>query len=367
MRARAPRVASNIASSILTDFNISQLQMTIDTNRESRAASFQSTIPHLSAPITFANVQTAARDAYAFVTNPSRIADSFMHAYIAIGVDAYAAITASLFAYRSLVEESGTQSLALAAAARDALATAPRFVAGVNLAFGTAIIDASRAAVRADTMVAYWLAEAAPRSARATVALLGETGDLLARGATRVPALATTLFLRATSAPAHLAPALAHAVFNAEYAVSARFVKDMRDLSEGYLGALTTTGRLAYEGAAGTLALARTATSLIAAAPGALEDASLAALGKIAYVGTYGVPTWVDSVHQVPQIAAVLHTLSAGERIALAVYETIRDFFDTARRALAFLFGSSPQVAIAPPAQTATTTSPRPPPRASSR
>ena len=158
-----------------------------------------------------------------------------MHAYIAIGVDAYAAITASLFAYRSLVEESGTQSLALAAAARDALATAPQFVAGVNLAFGTAIIDASHAAVQADTMVAYWLAEAAPASARATVMLLGETGDLLARGTTRVPALATTLFLRATSAPAPLAPALASAVFNAEYAVSARFVKDMRALGEGYL------------------------------------------------------------------------------------------------------------------------------------
>ena len=245
MRTRAPRVASNSASSILTDFDISQLQMipasglpkgSFDTNRESRAVSFQSTIPHLSAPITFANVQTAARDAYAFVTNPSRIADSFMHAYVAIGVDAYAAITASLSAYRSLVEESGTQSLALAAAARDALATAPQFVAGVNLAFGTAIIGASHAAIQADTMVAYWLAEAAPRSARATVALLGETGDLLARGATRVPALATTLFLRATSAPAHLAPALASAVFNAEYAVSARFVKDMRALPRAILG-----------------------------------------------------------------------------------------------------------------------------------
>ena len=89
-----------------------------------------------------------------------------MHAYIAIGVDAYAAITASLSAYRSLVEESGTQSLALAAAARDALATAPRFVAGVNLAFGTAIIGASHAAIQADTMLAYWLAEAAPRRPR---------------------------------------------------------------------------------------------------------------------------------------------------------------------------------------------------------
>ena len=57
-----------------------------------------------------------------------------------------------------------------------------------------------------------------------------------------------------------------------------------------------------------------------------------------------------------PQIAAVLHTLSAGERIALAVYETVRDFFDATRRALAFLFGQSPNVAIAP-IQTATTTS----------
>ena len=173
--ARVPRIAL-IASPILIDFNISRLPMTIDTNHELRTAPFQSTIPSLNAPVTFENVQTAARDAYTFITHPSRIADSLARAYIAIGVDTYAAITASLSAYRSLIEASGIQSLALAAAARDALATAPRLVAEMNLAFGTAIISASHAAIQADTMLAYGLAEAAPRSARATVALIGFFG-----------------------------------------------------------------------------------------------------------------------------------------------------------------------------------------------
>ena len=211
----------------------------------------------------------------------------------------------------------------------------------MNLAFGTAIIDASHAAVQADTMVAYWLAEAAPASARATVMLLGETGDLLARGTTRVPALATTLsYAQQARPPASLLrlPALS-LMQNMPY------LRDLLRTCEPSerLSRPTPPGATKGKGA-----LIHSVSSFIAAAPAALEDAYLSTLGRGGLA--------LESFARVPKVAAVLHTLSAGERIALAIYEAVHNFFDTARRALAFLFGSPPRVAVTPP-QMATTTS----------
>ena len=64
----------------------------------------------------------------------------------------------------------------------------------------------------------------------------------------------------------------------------------------------------------------------------------------------------LESFARVPKVAAVLHTLSAGERIALAIYEAVHNFFDTARPRARIPLRLTAGVAVTPP-QMATTTS----------
>ena len=214
----------------------------------------------------------------------------------------------------------------------------PDFINRMNLAFGMAIINATHAAIRTDTMIAYGLAEAAPRSARATVAFIGSVGDALAGATARVPALATALYLRATSAPATLAPNIARAVFDAEYATAARFVAFTDAVTTQYLALINGTGNLAYEGVSGTRSLALALRSLGEAGPAALEDAYLGALGKIALA--------LRSLKGEVGLATALAGLSTGEQAALFTYQTIHGFFDSTTRALAGLFGTTSNITI---------------------
>jgi hypothetical protein len=213
-----------------------------------------------------------------------------------------------------------------------------RTLADMFVAFGAAIIDTAHFAIRADVALAYTFGNIAPEGARAITALLGNTGDLLARATARVPALATSLYLRAIDAPSTLAPSIASAVFDAEYGAALRFVALADTTAARYVALISSTGNLAYEGASGIRSFALALRSLGEAGPATLENAYLGALGKGALA--------LHSLKGEGVLAAVLPALSAGEQAALFTYQTVRGFFDSATGALAALFGTSSNVAI---------------------
>ncbi|MFA5998243.1 MAG: tail fiber domain-containing protein [Candidatus Paceibacterota bacterium] len=192
-----------------------------------------------------------------------------------------------------------------------------------------ALAGISGAIIRADVSLAYTLATAAPASARATVALVGGAGAVLADATAELPRLASALFLRTTSAPAHLAPALAQAVFDAEYTAATRFVAFTRTISDASLASITSAGELAYTITKGTQDTLRTTGTLLATAPAAVHNAYLGALGTGALA-----------------LAAVQPTLTTTEQIALSTYETIHDFFTSAGRALADLLTPAPIIVL---------------------
>ena len=323
--------------------------------------------------LTVADMQSSALAAYEMLMSPSRIPRAFVDAYFATGERAYAGINALLASYRALIDASGARALALAATARDALAQhltglgaglagAPRFVAQMNLALGNAVIGATHALIGAETSLAYGTAAAAPAAARATVALIGDTGDALARAAAATPQAARRAFLALASAPSRIAPRIASAVFDAEYAAAQRFIAATGAVSERYLALVEGAGRVAYAGTKGSLALASNIVVEVglpqfpisnyqsASIASALQDTYLGALGKSAVAlqslsGDVGLA--LDSIAHTPVLAAASPALSAGEQIALATYDTLHNFYDSTTSTLALLlFGSPPPVIV---------------------
>ncbi|MEK7114060.1 MAG: helix-turn-helix domain-containing protein, partial [Patescibacteria group bacterium] len=250
--ALALRNFSEAKLSLLTDLDFSPLPLAIvSTHREPRVTSFPSTISFSVTPITFKNVQTAARDVYAFIT-----------------------------------------SLPLL------FAETPHLVNQANLAFGTAIIEATHAAIRADVAISYGVAEMSPR--------------------------------------------IAGAVFDAEYAGARRFVAFTDTMSQGYLASLAAAGRLAYESAKGTRNVFYSAGLFIASAPDTVQNAYLGALGK----GALALNSIEVRLRTNNQVAAVLQGLTVGQQVALATYETVKSFFSAANRGLAFLFAPAPTIVL---------------------
>ncbi|MDO8567002.1 MAG: DUF5011 domain-containing protein [bacterium] len=336
--------SENFISPTLKNFDASRLQMAVENNREPRT--LRPAISFSDTSITFENTKTLAHDAYEFLTSPSRIADSL----------------ATL----------QTRSLAW-------LTTTPRFVSEINLAFGNAIIEATHAVIHAETMIVYGFVDMAPRSALVTVTLLGEIGDTVAVFTSNVVAGTPTRVALALRSFSEAGPAIASAVFNAEYTVSARFIKDTQTISNVYLGALDTTGRLVYDsfhqGYEGQEKLARLLVDAPATLSSSWRDAYLGALGKSALA--------LESFARVPKVAAVLNsppmlalqnfgeaglaavapTLNVGEQAALVTYKTIRGLFDSANRMLAVLLGPPPTIVLpdgAPRARVLTVAAPAP-------
>ncbi|MDP2706021.1 MAG: hypothetical protein Q8O70_00745, partial [Burkholderiales bacterium] len=353
----SPRVATsneiattNIASTVLAEPDLSSLRMVLDKNKNARIASElggeASKLSTVSGPmITADDVRAFALDAFATLSSPSRAVSALTNAYVTLGENAYAGIGAAFAAYHSLIGSAGEKVLALAATTRDTLKATPKIIANINLALGTAVIDATHAIISAEVSASYGLAAAAPASARATVALLGNTGNAFAGAVERVPALATTAFLRATEVPARVAPAIAQAVFDVEFAGAIHFVAATDSISGAYLASVIGAGNLAYEGAKGTREVASNAGPFITNARIAVNDAYLGAVGKtaLAFETFARIPKVAAVLSAVrttsaPMLAAVLPALTTGEKIALATYETIRNFINDAGRALAFLF-----------------------------
>ncbi len=303
-------------------------------------------------PVTAEDLYAAVLEAYAFVTTPSQIADAVGNAGRVLASGAYAEASSALSAYGSIIGGLQTAEIAMGNAALGAFVTVPSIVASADIALGNAIITGAHAAIHADVFAAYGIAAAAPASARSTVAFLGTTGSILAGATARVPALATTAYLRATGAPAVLAPALARAVFGAEYAIAAPFVGATNALSDRYLALVEGTGRLAYQGTEGALAI----VGVAAHAPVSIRDAHLGAPGESALA--LGAVTPVSSLAAVA--AAAQPVLSAGEQAALSVYRAVHAFFGTTGDSLAALFNpatSTVPVPTRPPAATPEATS----------
>ncbi len=252
----------------------------------------------------------------------------------------------------------------------NALANGYRAVGGKSYdairALAGAIQYATHAAIRADVALVYDLAAAGPASARVTVALIGNAGDILAREASAAPRLATELFLKATALPATLAPALASTVFDVAYTTARRGLAAVDRITSEYLAFVHGAGEASYIGVTGAVALADITRRAFVAAPKAIEDSYLGTLGKTALgFDTFEKLSAGKLTTGASQLASVL---SAGEHIALVMYQTVNTLFDSARSALAFLFGPagpSSNIAAAPspsPAATegtATTTTTR--------
>ncbi|MCX6786462.1 MAG: hypothetical protein NTU85_01405, partial [Candidatus Kaiserbacteria bacterium] len=364
----SPRVAentksssANIATSLPVVENLSSLRLAT-TKNPNTVHSYQPTgiispTHATESAITIADIQSFARTLCTFVLNPSHAVGSLSDAYTTIGLRSYAAISTSLSSYRSLIELSGINSLKLASYTRDSISASPLLVSKINLALGNAIINGTHAAIRADVATAYGISTAVPNGGRAVIALVVGTGNLLANSTARTPALATALYLHTTEIPAKAGPALARAVFNVEYGVSARFVKDTNAVSGSYALALRSLGEAGYSGTTGTLALIQEVRhrqqlwmSDFHNIPIALQDAYLGALGKSALA--------IDSIIRIPQVATVISASSPstktvlvlGKQVALITYKTINDLFNSATRTLATLF-VQPTPIVAPTIQ----------------
>ena len=350
MNACSSRVAmrdslssERVASPLLADLDFSSVRMAISPNASERSSVFAFT--QADSSVNIENIQSFALAfrrlgelGYEFVITPSRLTNTFVNAYVAIGNESYATLMKALTGYRSFIENSGEKVLAFAATARDIFATAPDFITQMNLAFGNSIIETTHAAIHADVMAANGLSVALPKLAHTTLALITTTGDALAGVTTRAPALATSAYLRVTAAPATLAPALAQKIFGIEYAEAFRFVTFSNTISEHYLSALSTTGHLVLglrnlgeTGYASTLALTHAAYSFLAHAPAVIENTYLGALGNSAFA--------LHKITITPQVATVLATppalalrslgvtgISVGEQVALVTYEMINSF-----------------------------------------
>ncbi|MCR4276476.1 MAG: helix-turn-helix domain-containing protein, partial [Candidatus Parcubacteria bacterium] len=105
--------------------------------------------------------------------------------------------------------------------------------------------------IRADVSLAYGIATAAPEvsafTLRSSSEVVHATVALIGGAAAQLPALATAAYLRAAEAPAELAPRIAQAVFDVEYAGATRFVALTGAVTERYLALVHGTGRVAYE------------------------------------------------------------------------------------------------------------------------
>ncbi|MGD0328642.1 MAG: immunoglobulin-like domain-containing protein [Minisyncoccia bacterium] len=342
------------ASPFLADLNLSSFQhVIISKNIFIRSTAF-AFVPNNNVPLnlniaparilifTVGNIQASLFAVYAFIATPSRVANAFASTYIAVGNETYAAIIASLSDYHLLIEHSGIKTLAYATVTRDAFAIAPHFIDQANLAFGNLIITTTHAAIRADVATAYGLSAALPASAHVALALVVDTGDVLAGATARSPALAIEAYLRATGIFAACAPALAQAVFAAEYTGASHFVALINAASRQYLEALMTTGHLALTLRSFSEAGYASTVNSITRAPAALEDFYLGVLGKSAYA--------FNSLFHLSKatnaLAAAAPTLSVGEQIALITYETIHGFLNSTSSMLATLFGPPPSIVM---------------------
>lgn len=203
--------------------------------------------------------------------HPHSVAFAAGHAYVRTGEVVYHLITNSLAGYHSLIVRAGEGTLAVAARSFDGFQSLPPIITRINLALGTAVINATHGAIHVEVRAAYGLAWAAPESARTSVVFLGTLGNALARVAAATPGRATDVFLAVTEVPARLAPSISARVWGVEYGAAVRFVAFAQGVQEHYLALVTDGGALTYQG----MTVVYMAPSMIKSFPGVPQLASV--------------------------------------------------------------------------------------------
>lgn len=183
---------------------------------------------------------------------PSAVLGVTHRAYLAVGMEIYGGITASMQAYKSLIMLAGVQAYALGGVARSAIAAAPAVLAQGLTALGGTIISTTHLAIATETSLVYQFVDISPRVARGITLAVGNSGAYLGTSvATRVPrALAW-----AVQEPSIAGPAMSQFVVSRVYGSAQQFVYATGALRATYGRAVTQTGNGVYALVVGTDAL----------------------------------------------------------------------------------------------------------------
>ncbi|MEK7604894.1 MAG: helix-turn-helix domain-containing protein, partial [Patescibacteria group bacterium] len=339
----------HLSTESLAVFAQNEMQMEVPRQRTTPVASSASAPPQTSL-----SLRDGARGIITALTHPHHLMAAAQEGYHSVGSSTYGAIVHALEQYRQFVAVAGEQALELADRTRNAFGTLPQMVHTITLALGNGVINTTHKLIQADVSIAYGLSAAAPESARVTTAFVSGIGGHLARVAEATPALAVDTFRQVTTVPATLAPQIAAAVFDVEYAGATHFVAATRFVGTQYLAAVGGIGHAGATVVGEVTDQVKTVQRSIAMMPARIEDTYLGVLGKSALTleqltHSSGIATVLDAVEKQSGslFAAAAPALSTGEKIAFTTYTTIHGFFESVNRTLASLLGPPPTITIA--------------------
>lgn len=188
-----------------------------------------------------ASVVVAAQAA--LLLTPGDVSSALSSSYTHAGALAYGWIRGMQYAYLALIAQAGERAYTLGGFAVRALSAAPGLAVNTAFAADALLAGASHAIIGSEVSLVYAFVNASPRVAFATVALVGNTGALLALGTEHLPQLA----MWTVTQPSILGPALSAAVTIPVYNAAGHFVLAVHSVQTSYLALLLTTGEKAYD------------------------------------------------------------------------------------------------------------------------
>lgn len=168
--------------------------------------------------------------------------------YLALGAEVYGGITASMQAYKDLIDMAGAHAYTLGGIGRDAIVLAPSVALQGLTTLGGGIIATTHLAIATETALVYQFVDLSPRVAQSITLAVGNTGAYLGqRTATELPrALAW-----AVQEPSIAGPAMSQIVVNSVYGNAVHFVRATGVVRAAYGSAVAQTGNTAYALAVG--------------------------------------------------------------------------------------------------------------------
>ncbi len=174
---------------------------------------------------------------------PSAVPVALRDAYLALGVEVYGGITASMQAYKNLIAVAGVKAYALGAASRDAIILVPSVALQGLTALGGTIISTTHLAISTETALVYQFVDLSPRIARSITLAVGNTGAYLGQSvATKLP----RVLAWAIQEPSIAGPAMSQVAVNTVYENAQRFVYATGVVRTTYGNAVTRTGNVLY-------------------------------------------------------------------------------------------------------------------------
>lgn len=137
---------------------------------------------------------------------------------------------------------------ALRQASAAVVSSLPERLYTATVALGSGVISATHLAIQTEVHLVYRFVEVTPVVAEHSFMFAYRLGSGLAYVATNTPRVATNTFLALTALPSEIAPRLASAVWEREYAAAYQFVAVAHSLSNGYLASVQKIGEGAYLG-----------------------------------------------------------------------------------------------------------------------